>query len=128
MVNTQDFVSKENNFITVEEIQQCKTLEDKRVIVIADAYFEEYPDKVKTDGTIMKASKKLIVPVSNKGKNRLLRLNKAANSNLINETGSSETSDWIGAKLQLGIAGSGMPYINPTVISLPEKGAKNIKG
>ncbi len=121
MVDTKEFVTKENNYISVDEINLIKNLEDKRVIITADAYFEEYAEKVKSDGQIMKASKKLILPVSHKGKNRLLRLNRAANSNLISEIGSSETIDWIGAKLQLGIAGSGMPYINPTVISLPNK-------
>lgn len=123
MVNVQDFVSKTNAYITVEEISGAKTLEEKRVVVTGDGFFEDYPEKTKADGTIMKASKKLILPVSMKEKARFLRLNKAANTALINELQTAETKEWIGAVLQLGVAGSGMPYINPTVISLPPKGA-----
>ena len=121
MVDATSFVSKKNEYITVEEISNAKTLEDKRCIIYAEAYFEEYPEKTKTDGTVMKASKKLVVPVSMKESPRLLRLNRAANTALVAELRTGETKQWVGAVLQLGVAGTGMPYINPTVISLPKK-------
>lgn len=120
MVDTKDFVSKQGAYITVEEIKNAQTLMDKRVIIVGEGYFEEYAEKTKTDGTVMKASKKLVLPVKMGNRDRFLRLNSAANTNLINELQSSETKEWLGAILQLGIAGAGMPYINPTVITLPK--------
>jgi len=120
MVDTKEFVSKAGAYITVEEISSSKTLLDKRAIIVGEGYFEEYPEKKKADGTVMKASKKLVLPVRMNNRDRFLRLNSAANANLISELQSSETKEWLGAVLQLGVAGAGMPYINPTVITLPK--------
>ena len=120
MVDTSEFVSKTGAYITVEEVSNAKTLVDKRVVIVGEGYFEEYPEKVKTDGSVMKANKKLILPVKMNNRDRFLRLNSAANANLISELQSSETKEWLGAVLQLGVAGAGMPYINPTVITLPK--------
>lgn len=121
MVNTSEYVSKNEEYITVEEVTSAKSIEDKRCVIKEEAYFYEYPEKTKSDGTKIAAAKKLIVPVTYKGKKRFLRLNKIANTNLIAELGTAETADWVGATIQLGIAGTGMPYISATVINLPNK-------
>lgn len=121
MVNSTEFVKTENLNITVDEVTAAKKLEERRVVVTAEAIFEDFPEKTKTDGTVMKATKKLSVPVLFNGKNRLLRLSRTSNTTVVNDMGTGETKEWIGSTWQLGVAGTGMPYISITVISLPIK-------
>lgn len=86
MVEVKEFISNNNNFITVEEIGKAKTLDEKRAIIVSEAYFEEYPEKIKSDGSVMKASKKLIVPVTLREKPRFLRLNSISETSVIPAT------------------------------------------
>ena len=118
MVNVSTYVDNNTPFLRVDDVKNIKgDLKQRTVTVNGEAYFKKYVNK--KDET--KTDTRLIVPVNLQGKDYLINVNKIANERLIGILG-PETSDWVGARLALMIAGTNMPYILLDVVEKPPGG------
>lgn len=122
MVDASKYVDNRIPFLKVDDVKNIKgDLMDRSVIVTGEADYREFTDRQNPDQKV----EKLVVPVKLKTVDYLLVLNKKANARMIEVLG-TETKSWVGARLGLMLAGTGMPYIMIDVLEKP--GARTIQG
>ena len=122
MVDASKYIDDRIPFLKVDDVKNIKgDLWDRSVVVTGEAYFKEFSDRNNPELKI----DKLVVPVKTADNNeKLLVLNKRANARMVEVLG-AETKNWIGARLGLMIAGTGMPYIMIDVLEKPPKNGVN---
>ena len=114
-MDTKDFIPNKSKTVTVETIKKLKPEERQGVILTAGEW------KVYNEGTPEQISKPCI-GVSIKGVSHDWILNQTTNERLIEELGSSETTNWVGAVVKFIVDTRGdYEYITCTVINKPSE-------